>query len=66
MLISAESEFELKGLKLWVNVTPTLPSSVNTWFLLVDAEAPFALMTPSVKHDIADAMMAIFLIISIL
>jgi hypothetical protein len=56
----------LKGLKLSVNVTPTLPSSVNTWLFGVDAEAPLTLMTPSVKHDIAEAMMAIFLIISIL
>jgi len=66
MLICETSEFELKGLKFCVNVTPTFPSSVNTWLLAVDAEAPLTLMTPSVKHDIAEAMMASFLIISIL
>jgi hypothetical protein len=49
-----------------VNVTPTLLSSVKMLGFAEDADAIPTLTIPSIKQDIAAAVIAIFLIISIL
>jgi hypothetical protein len=66
MLICPAKEAALKGLKFLVNVTPTLDSSVKMVGFADDADAIPTPRIPSVAHAIAVAVIAIFLIISIL
>jgi hypothetical protein len=64
--ICPAKEAALKGLKLLVNVTPTLDSSVKMVGFADDADAIPTPKIPSVAQAIAVAVIAIFLIISIL